>query len=89
MEPDSKLKIQWYDVSTPRERIHGPFRVSTKSQLGSSQRHPGVITVKCSYSAGSYHNNGYNCLRVDNVPEDSLEELAQNFLVLAEARYGQ
>lgn len=89
MEPDSTLKIQWYDVSKPREQIHGPFRVSTKTQLGSSHLHAGVIIVKCSYSAGSYHNQGYNCLRVDNVHPAQLEELAQNFLVLAEARYGQ
>lgn len=85
---ESELKIQWYDVSKHRERIHGPFHVSTKSQLGSSQRHPGVIIVKCSYGAGSYNSNGYNCLRVDNVPLMQMEELAQNFLVLAEARYG-
>lgn len=85
----STLKIQWYDVNKPREQIQGPFGVFTKTQLGSSYTHPGVIIVKCSYKAGSYHNNGYNCLRVENVPLMQLEELAQNFLVLAEARYGQ
>lgn len=88
METDSKLKIQRYDV-TPPAHLHGPFGVTTKAHFGSAHTHPGVIIVKCSYKAGSYHSNGYNCLRVDNVPEDRLEELAQNFLVLAEARYGQ
>ena len=87
MEPDLKLKIAWMDPAPPA-RLSGPFHKYTQTLLGSSRLHPGVIVVKCSYSAGSYTSNGYNCLRVDNVPPTQLEELAQNFLVLAEARYG-
>ena len=74
---DSELKIQWLPAATPAKLV-GPFRIETKENKMGTTLHPGVIVIHCSWG----------CLRVDNVPEDRLEELAQNFLVLAEARYG-
>ena len=88
---DSTLKIQWYDV-TPPAHLHGPFYVGNVRH-GTGVAHPGSFTIKCSYAAGRkggehHRSSGWGCLRVENVPLMQMEELAQSFLVLAEARYG-
>ena len=91
MEPDLKLKIAWMDPAPPA-RLSGPFHKYTQTLLGTSRLHPGIIVIKCRYAsnqAGRGGTTGWGCLRVENVPLMQLEELAQNFLVLAEARYGQ
>ena len=89
---DSTLKIQWMPA-TPPAWLEGPFRIETKKLFASAHLHGGVIVIKCSYAAGRkggehHRSSGWGCLRVDNVPLMQMEELAQNFLVLAEARYG-
>lgn len=85
---DSELRIRWMPADPPA-RLSAPFFVYTQTLLGTSRLHPGVIVIKCGYSAGGPRvTSGWGCLRVENVPLMQLEELAQNFLVLAEARYG-
>lgn len=85
---DSELVVQWYDV-TPPARLTGPFYVG-KVTHGTGRIHPGAFTIKCTFVSGAAQrlSMGYNCLRVDNVPLMQMDELAQNFLILAEARYG-
>lgn len=89
---DSELKIQWLPAAPPAKLV-GPFRIETKeNKMGTSRLHPGIIVIKCRYAsnqAGRGGTTGWGCLRVENVPLMQMEELAQNFLVLAEARYGQ
>lgn len=90
---DSELKIQWLPAAPPAKLV-GPFRIETKELFGRSYLHAGVIVIHCSYSVATgtrtrtITSGRWGCLRVDNVPLMQLEELAQNFLVLAEARYG-
>lgn len=90
---DSELKIQWLPAAPPAKLV-GPFRIETKENKMGTTLNPGVIVIHCSYSVATgtgtrtITSGRWGCLRVDNVPLMQMEELAQNFLVLAEARYG-
>lgn len=90
VKKEAGLRIIWYDM-TPPAVLSPPFTLELKTSGGPP--FPGIIVVHCRYTQKAaegevYASNRYGCLRVENVPLTKLEELAENFLILAEARYG-
>lgn len=79
------LRIIWYDVSSPAT-LGPPYALSRRTD--GDMPYPGIIVVHCKYKNRTAEFNRYGCLRVENVPLTQMEELAKNFLILAEARYG-
>ena len=94
MTTEHDLRIIWYDVAPPAT-LGPPFTLELKTDAHALNMNTfsGLIVVHCRYTQranGSkvYISNRYGCLRVENVPLTKLEELSENFLMLAEARYG-
>ena len=72
------MKIIWYPVTGP-STVRGPFTASCR------RRDTGVVEVKCifvtSYGAPM---SGYNIARVEDVPVDQYDTVAENVRMMAE-----
>ena len=72
------MKLQWYKPIPPAT-LQGPFTIYTK------WRAEGVVIIKCGFCKGTYVvSRGYNAARVDGVPADQYDLVAENVRLMAE-----
>ncbi len=76
-----ELKVTWADPG-PTEEVRGPLRIYLRGIEGGDK----FITIKGTYTRGVYRSSDWNYCVIDHVPQDRIDEIAQNFLMLAEAR---
>lgn len=72
------MKIIWYPIAPPFI-AKGPFRVAC------ARRDTGVIEIKCTFVAYTgFTQSGYNIARVEDVPLDQYDTVAENVRLMAE-----
>lgn len=72
------MKIIWYPVAKPAT-VRGPFTISCR------RRDTGVVEIKCVFMTNyGATNSGYNIARVEDVPVDQYDTVAENVRLMAE-----
>jgi len=74
------MKIIWYPPQFSSENVVGPFYITTRGKAS------GVVEIKCTYvePRANFRRNGYNIARVEDVPADQYDTVAENVRLMAE-----